>query len=97
MDPVGKSPYRRPERRLVGRVAAVPRAASRANVLCVQRRSVVHMDLDNPIVPPKVDKLVRRGPRAYFIVGNKPDGSPVEIRLTAVSFHMEGDERTQSP
>jgi hypothetical protein len=55
------------------------------------------MDLDNPIVPPKVDKLVRRGPRAYFIVGNKPDGSPVEIRLTAVSFHMEGDERTQSP
>jgi hypothetical protein len=37
----------------------------------------------------KGEKLVRRGPREYFMLGKKPDGSPVEIRLTAGSFHME--------
>jgi hypothetical protein len=41
-------------------------------------------------VPAKAEKLVRRNPREYFMVGKKPDGSPVEIRLTARSFHMEG-------
>ena len=41
-------------------------------------------------VPATAEKLVRRSPREYFIVGKKPDGSPVEIRLTAGSFHMEG-------
>jgi hypothetical protein len=46
---------------------------------------------EKPIfVQPKVEKLVRRGPRDYFIIGKKPDGSPVEIRLSAVSFQMEG-------
>jgi hypothetical protein len=41
-------------------------------------------------VPAKAEKLVRRGPRHYFMVGKKPDGSSVEVRLTAGSFHMEG-------
>jgi hypothetical protein len=41
-------------------------------------------------VPAKGEKLVRRSPREYFMVGKKPDGSPVEVRLTAGSFHMEG-------
>jgi hypothetical protein len=38
----------------------------------------------------KAEKLVRRGAREYFMLGKKPDGSPVEIRLTAGSFHIEG-------
>jgi hypothetical protein len=42
------------------------------------------------LVQPRAEKLVRRGPRKYFLVGKKPDGSRVEIRLTAGSFHMEG-------
>jgi hypothetical protein len=51
----------------------------------------MHPHPEKPIfVQPKSEKLVRRGPRKYFIVGKKPDGSPVEIRLTAGSFHMEG-------
>ena len=41
-------------------------------------------------VPAKAEKLVRRGSRHYFMVGRKPDGSAVEVRLTAGSFHMEG-------
>jgi hypothetical protein len=41
-------------------------------------------------VAAKAEKLVRRGPREYFMFGKKPDGSPVEIRLTAGSFHIEG-------
>jgi hypothetical protein len=41
-------------------------------------------------VPAKAEKLVRRSPHEYFMVGKKPDGSPVEVRLTAGSFHMEG-------
>jgi hypothetical protein len=41
-------------------------------------------------VPAKAEKLVRRGPREYFIVGTKPDGREVEVRLTAGTFHMEG-------
>jgi hypothetical protein len=41
-------------------------------------------------VPAKAEKLVRRAARQYFMVGKKPDGSPVEVRLTAGSFHMEG-------
>ena len=41
-------------------------------------------------VPAKAERLVRRGSRDYFMVGKKPDGSAVEVRLTAGSFHMEG-------
>ena len=41
-------------------------------------------------VPAKAEKLVRRSLREYLMVGKKPDGSAVEIRLTAGSFHMEG-------
>ncbi|HEY3051257.1 MAG TPA: hypothetical protein VGJ40_05970 [Gaiellaceae bacterium] len=42
-------------------------------------------------VAAKAERLVRRGPRNYFMVGKKPDGSAVEVRLTATgSFHMEG-------
>jgi hypothetical protein len=41
---------------------------------------------EKPIfVQPKVEKLVRRGPRDYVIIGKKSDRSPVEIRLSAVS------------
>ena len=36
------------------------------------------------------EKLVRRGPRKYFMVGRKPDGGEVEVRLGAVTFEMEG-------
>ena len=35
---------------------------------------------------PKVEKLVQRGPRRYFLVGKTADGRPVEIRLSAVKF-----------
>jgi hypothetical protein len=38
----------------------------------------------------KPEKLVRRGPRHYVMVGSKPDGTRVETRLTAGSVHMEG-------
>jgi hypothetical protein len=41
-------------------------------------------------VPAKAERLVRRGSRNYFMVGKKRDGSAVEVRLTAGSFHMEG-------
>jgi hypothetical protein len=41
-------------------------------------------------VPAKPEKLVRRGPRHYFMVGKKPDGREVEVRLTAGRLHMEG-------
>jgi hypothetical protein len=41
-------------------------------------------------VQPKAEKLVRRGPREYYIVGRRPDGSAIETRLSAVSFRMEG-------
>jgi hypothetical protein len=35
-------------------------------------------------------RLVRRGPRRYFMVGTNPDGREVEVRLTAGSLRMEG-------
>jgi hypothetical protein len=41
-------------------------------------------------VPAKAEKLVRRSPREYFLVGRKPDGREVEVRLTAGAFRMEG-------
>ncbi len=40
-------------------------------------------------VPARPEKLVRRGPREYFIVGRKPDGSEVEARLTSVTFEAD--------
>lgn len=48
-------------------------------------------DPEKPIfVPAKAEKLVRRSPREYFMVGRKPDGREVEVRLTSGSFHLEG-------
>lgn len=48
-------------------------------------------DREKPFfVPAKAEKLVRRGSRDYFMVGKKPDGSAVEVRLTTGSSHMEG-------
>jgi hypothetical protein len=48
-------------------------------------------DPEKPVfVAAKAEKLVRRGAREYFMVGRKPDGREVEIRLTSGSFHMEG-------
>lgn len=41
-------------------------------------------------VAAKAEKLVRRSPREYFMVGRRPDGRQVEIRLTSGSFHVEG-------
>jgi hypothetical protein len=41
-------------------------------------------------VPAKAEKLVRRSPREYFLVGRKPDGREVEVRLTAGEFRIEG-------
>jgi hypothetical protein len=38
----------------------------------------------------RAEKLVRRGAREYFMVGRRPDGREVEVRLTSGSFHMEG-------
>ena len=39
---------------------------------------------------PKAEKLIRRGPHHYVIVGKTPEGRPVEIRLSPVKFTMEG-------
>jgi hypothetical protein len=48
-------------------------------------------DPEKPLfVAAKAEKLVRRAPRHYFMVGRKPDGSTVEVRLTSGTFHMEG-------
>ena len=44
-------------------------------------------------VPATAKKLVRRGPRDYFMVGAAPDGGEVELRLSAGVFTMEGIER----
>jgi hypothetical protein len=41
-------------------------------------------------VPAKAEKLVRRSPREYFLVGRKPDGREVEVRLTAGAFRIQG-------
>jgi hypothetical protein len=40
-------------------------------------------------VPARPERLVRRGPRAYFMVGRKPDGSEVEARLTPITFKTD--------
>ncbi len=40
-------------------------------------------------VQAKAEKLVRRGPREYFLVGKKPDGREVEAQLTAVTLRLE--------
>ncbi len=39
-------------------------------------------------VAAKAEKLVQRGPREYYLVGRKPDGTQVEARLTNLSFRM---------
>jgi hypothetical protein len=49
-----------------------------------------HPDKPEKLVQPKAEKLVRRGPRRYFLLGKTPDGRPVEIRLVAGAFLMEG-------
>jgi hypothetical protein len=41
-------------------------------------------------VPARAEKLVRRDPRQYFMVGRKPDGREVEVRLTSGTFKTEG-------
>jgi hypothetical protein len=41
-------------------------------------------------VPAKAEKFVRRSPREYFLVGRKPDGREVEVRLSAGAFRMDG-------
>jgi hypothetical protein len=41
-------------------------------------------------VPARAEKLVRRGPGEYSLIGRKPDGRQVEARLTAATFKMEG-------
>ena len=38
----------------------------------------------------KPTKLVRRGRREYFMLGKKPDGAEVEIRLSAGRFEIQG-------
>ena len=51
----------------------------------------VQPDPEKPFfVPAKAEKLVRRGPCEYFLVGKKPDGREVEVRLTSVRFRIEG-------
>ena len=40
-------------------------------------------------VPARVLRLIRRGPRDYFMIGERLDGSEVEFRLTAGAFRME--------
>jgi hypothetical protein len=48
-------------------------------------------DPDKPIfAAARAEKLVRRGAREYFMVGRRPDGREVEVRLTPGSFHMDG-------
>jgi hypothetical protein len=39
-------------------------------------------------VAAKPEKLVRRGPREYVIVGTKPDGERVEAQLGRARFEM---------
>jgi hypothetical protein len=39
-------------------------------------------------VAAKPEKLVRRGPREYYLVGRKPDGRLVEARLTTARFQF---------
>ena len=39
-------------------------------------------------VQPKMEKLVRRGPREYFLVARTPDGHEVETRLTSATISM---------
>ena len=41
-------------------------------------------------VAAKAEKLLRRGPCEYVLVGKKPDGRRVEARLTSVTFEIEG-------
>ncbi len=41
-------------------------------------------------VPAKAETLVRRGPCEYFMLGKKPDGSEVEVRLSSVTSEMCG-------
>jgi hypothetical protein len=41
-------------------------------------------------VAAKPEKLVRRGPREYYLAGTKPDGERVEARLTSVTFKTHG-------
>ena len=36
----------------------------------------------------RAERLVRRGPREYFMVGRKPDGREVEVRLMPLTFTM---------
>ena len=38
----------------------------------------------------KPEKLIRRGPCDYRIVGKNPDGTRAEPRLSAVTFRIEG-------
>jgi hypothetical protein len=41
-------------------------------------------------VQPKAEKLVRRGPREYYIIARKRDGSRIEVRLLGARLQMEG-------
>ena len=41
-------------------------------------------------VAAKAERLVRRGPCEYFLVGRKSDGREVEARLTSVALRTEG-------
>ena len=41
-------------------------------------------------VAARAERLVRRAPREYFMVGRKPDGREVEVRLGPASFKIEG-------
>jgi hypothetical protein len=51
----------------------------------------VQPDPDKPFfAQPKVERLIRRGPRDYFILGRKPDGRLIETRLGALTFRMKG-------
>ena len=36
-------------------------------------------------VPARAEKLVRRGPCDYFMVGTMPDGREVEVRLSSIT------------
>ena len=39
-------------------------------------------------VQPKIERLVRRGPREYFLVARAPDGREVATRLTSATISM---------